>query len=1346
MQAHLPLDRSATAAAREALLHEIFEVQADRRGTRVAVAVGDEHTSYDTLERRANRLARYLRRRGVRRGSLAALLLPRGADAYAALLGVLKAGAAYVPLDPEYPDERVRDVLADCRAAALVTTAGRARPHASFGGAVVCVDADAAAIGAESPRRLSRGETGAAPGDLCYVIYTSGSTGRPKGVMIEHRSASHLVRCEGDLFGVRPEDRVYQGFSLSFDASVEEVWLAFQAGATLVPATPDLARAGPDLGRQLSARGVTVLSCVPTLLVMSETDAPTVRLIVFGGEVCPPELVERWARPGRRVVNTYGPTETTVIATYADVRPGGRVPLGRPVPGYRVHVLDDALRPVRRGEAGEICVGGIGVARGYVGHAEENAARFVPDPFAPRDQPRARLYRTGDLGRVDSDGNLEFLGRRDSQVKVRGFRVELAEIESALLEVGGVRAAACAVRADAPGEEQLVGYVVPRAGAAIDQERLRVALRRRLPAFMVPALFQKMQELPHLPSGKLDRAALPAPTPPKAPKPRDAHTGSGRPAALGRTPTERRIAEVWEALFRPQPVALDDDFFLDLGGHSLLAARMVSALRRDPRFAGVAMLDVYEHPTIASLAATVDAATGPAQKSARPRRDALPAPLAAEANAARDAAARRRHVVGGLLQTGGLYLVFAFRALQWITPYLVFFILLAAGHTGGVAAAWALAATVAAIPMLILAAIAAKWIVLGRVRAGRYPLWGAYYLRFWLVRSLIAAVPLERLSGTPLLPWFYRLLGARIGRNVHLETDRLVAFDLITVGDGTSVDESASLLGCAVEQGALVLGPVQVGRRCFVGARAVLREDTAMGDGARLEDLSLLPRGARVPAGETWAGSPARRSSAVGPAAAAPAPARTPARRAVTAALYATAVVLVQVVPLAAFVPGIALLMQLDPLADPWLYLAAAPAVGASFVVLLTCGVVVAKWLLVGRVRAGTYPLDGSLYVRKWIVDQLLAVSLDAVGSLHATLYLPPWYRALGARLGRLVELSTAASATPDLLEIGDGGTVADEASLGAGRVEGGWLTLGPARLGRRAFLGNGAVLPAGTALADGALVGVLSLSPPAGPAGAARPGGCWLGSPPVLLPRRQPSAAFCEQRTYDPPRWLRLARAAFEILRVTLPPAGFIVLTTTVVTATVALREHAGLGVALLALPAVYAACCAALALAVAALKWAVLGRFRSFEVPLWTPFVWRLEMVNALYEFMVSPLALEALQGTPLLPWYYRLLGARIGRRTYFHTTGLIEFDLVEVGDEAVVGEDCVLQSHLFEDRVLKAAPVRVGKRCEIGAGSVVLYDTVMEDGARLDALSLLMKGETLPAGTAWAGVPAARAGRWS
>ncbi len=304
-------------------------------------------------------------------------------------------------------------------------------------------------------------------------------------------------------------------------------------------------------------------------------------------------------------------------------------------------------------------------------------------------------------------------------------------------------------------------------------------------------------------------------------------------------------------------------------------------------------------------------------------------------------------------------------------------------------------------------------------------------------------------------------------------------------------------------------------------------------------------------------------------------------------------------------------------------------------------------------------------------------------------------------------------------------------------------MTLAPTKLGRRAFAGNGAVLQPGTVLGDGSLVGVLSLSP-TDPGEAARPGAAWLGSPPICLPRRQASTPFPDERTYCPTRKLRLVRGAFEILRVTLPPAGFILVTTTVITAALELWDCVGLGAALLLLPVVYAACCAVLAIAVAVAKWTIMGRFRPFEYPLWSPFVWRLELVNALYEFMVAPLALEALHGTPFLPWYFRLLGARIGRRTYFHTTGLIEFDLVEVADRAVVNEESVLQSHLFEDRVLKASTLRVGRGCEVGAGSVVLYDSEMEDGARLDAQSLLMKGEVLPAGTSWAGSPAQRVRR--
>ena len=1315
--------KAAKFDARFRVLHEIFEAQADARPDAVAVVFDREQTTYADLERRANCLARHLRARGVRRGSLVALLLPRSADAYAAMLGVLKVGAAYVPLDPQYPADRVAFILEDCGAKALVTVADLADRHAGFRGAVVRVDADRAAIDTERTARLAPDKVGVGPRDLCYVIYTSGSTGHPKGVMIEHRSACHLVRAEGKIYRVRPEDRVYQGFSLSFDASVEEIWLSFHAGATLVAATPDMAQAGPDLWRMLADMGVTVLSCVPTLLSMFTEDIPTVRLLILGGEACPEQLVPRWARPGRRMLNTYGPTETTVIATYADLVPGKPVTIGRSITGYRVHLLDDQLQPVPQGEAGEICISGVGVARGYVGLPEQTRARFVPDPFGKDGE---RIYRTGDLGRFDAEGNIEFLGRADSQVKIRGFRVELSEIDSVLMQCDDVRAAACMVHEEAPGVQQLVGYVVPCDGA-IDEKILLSHLRDRLPPYMVPAVIETVRDLPRLPSGKLDRKSLP---PPHARK-------SVRlpPTKRPRTNTEREIAEVWEALFHPLPVSVGDDFFLDLGGHSLLAARMVSKLRKNPKFASLSMSDVYNNPTIVSLATVFDTATRritvPVATSPQ-----SPAPLR-EKNVGSTKDIQRRHFLAGVLQSVGLYFVFGINALRWVTPYLVYFILRNYEHSVLASIAWAAASTVLVFPVLLVGAVAAKWLLLGRIRPGRHPLWGGYHVRWWFAHALIGALHINHLQGTPLLPVFYRLLGARMGRDVHLDTHDIAAYDLISIGDGTTVDEHASLLGWTVEDGELVVGLVQVGRHCFIGTRSVLREHTVMEDGARLDDLSLLPRDGRIPAGETWTGSPARR--AAGPTVLPVPTVRGPFQRAVIFAAYLALGLVFPVLVLSAFVPGVAILIQIDLYAHPFLYLAATPLVGASFVLALTTGTTLLKWLLLGRVRAGTYPLHGWFYMRKWIIDQLLAVSLETAGSLHATLYLAPWYRALGAELGNFVELSTATSMTPDLLAIGNGGTVADEASLGSAHVEGGWVTLKPTRLGQRAFVGNGAVIPQGTAMGDNSLVGVLSIAP--SPDKAARAGASWLGSPPISLPRRQPSKEFPVQTTYAPTRNLRLQRGAFEILRVTLPTAGFIIVLTTVLTVTLELWGRVGTGVAFLLMPIVYAASCAALALVVAAAKWAIMGRFQPFEHPQWSWYVWKLEFVNALYEFMLTPILLNALLGTPFLPWYYRLLGARLGRRTYFHTTGLIEFDLVEAGDEAVFNDDSVLQAHLFEDRVLKASWVRIGRRCEVGAGSVVLYDTKMEDGSKLDALSLLMKGETLPAGTAWAGSPARR-----
>ena len=435
---------------------------------------------------------------------------------------------------------------------------------------------------------------------------------------------------------------------------------------------------------------------------MFTEDVPTLRLLILGGEVCPDDLVARWARPGRRLVNTYGPTETTVIATYADLVRGRPVTIGRPVPGYRVHLLDERLRPVRPGDTGEICIGGVGVARGYVGRPAETEERFVPDPFAPPEEQEARLYRTGDLGRVDPDGNIEFLGRSDGQVKIRGFRVELSEIEAALLGSHGVRAAACALREDPPGVTQLLGYVVPSNGR-VDEERLREYLRTRLPAYMVPSVIETIPELPLLPSGKLDRSALPAPRSRHA-----ARAVSARP----RTGTEHLIAEIWERLFPSRTIGVDDNFFTDLGGHSLLAARMVSDLRRHPRCARVSVVDLYEHPTIASLAATLDTLTH------RPRAPRGPV-LAVSAGRADPGAERRRHFLAGFLQSLGLYFVFGLETLQSLAPFLVYVLLFSEGRPALEAVLWAVACAVAVLPVTILAAIAAKWVVLGRLRPGR---------------------------------------------------------------------------------------------------------------------------------------------------------------------------------------------------------------------------------------------------------------------------------------------------------------------------------------------------------------------------------------------------------------------------------------------------------------------------------------------------------------------------------------------------------------------------------------------------------------------------------------------------
>ncbi len=573
---------------RNELLHELFETTADRRPGRTAIVCGDVRITYRELDERANRLAHALHLRGVGREDRVGICLPRSEHVYIAMLAVLKAGAAYVPLDPEIPAERARFILEDCGAKCLITRSFLAE---SLGANVplLNLDREESTIAAQLDTRISRAATGTARENLCYMIYTSGTTGRPKGVQIEHRNATHLVRAESELYGIRPEDRIFQLASAAFDASVEEIWMAFFNGATLIVGTAELIHSGPEFAANLTRLGVTVLSCVPTFLSMIDEDIPTLRLLILGGEVCPPELAARWEQPGRVVFNTYGPTETTVIVTATVMKANHPVTIGKPIANTKIFLLSETGQSVPRGTPGEICVGGEGVSRGYLNRPELEKEKFITTDVLTGSP--LRLYRTGDQARFNAEGDLEYLGRLDDQVKIRGFRIELSEIEAVIAQYPGVLAAAATVH---PSTQRIAAYIIAREGEKIDRTLMRVMLAEKLPSYMIPAFLDELPAFPMTISGKIDRKHLPEPF--------LSLGDSQRTLVAPRTKSEHSVVEVWREALKRDDISVEDNFFLNLDGHSLLAAMAVSQLRHHSGFGHISVADLYSHPTAEGLA------------------------------------------------------------------------------------------------------------------------------------------------------------------------------------------------------------------------------------------------------------------------------------------------------------------------------------------------------------------------------------------------------------------------------------------------------------------------------------------------------------------------------------------------------------------------------------------------------------------------------------------------------------------------------------------------------------------------------------------------------------------------
>lgn len=571
-------------------IHEVFEQQVARTPDASAVAFEQKRLTYRELNQRANQLARYLQRQGVSPEIPVGLCCERSLEMLVGILAILKAGGAYVPLDPAYPRARLEFMLTDARIS-LVLTLERVRERLPQTGlSALCLDTSWSEISQESTANL---ESGVDCANLAYIMYTSGSTGNPKGVLIQHEGVVAFCTAYVRLFGVNDTDRVLQNSTISFDAAVEEIFSTLFAGAMLCLPPVHLPPVEPFLDF-LRAQRISIFTAPPSLLALLPAALPQVRLVLSAGEVCTEEVARRWT-VGHQLANLYGPTEITVAATSAvSVRREGRPTIGCALPNKRLYVLDANLQLVPPGVPGELCIGGIGLARGYLQQPALTAEKFLPDPFSA--EPGARLYRTGDRVRVLPNGEFDFLGRIDHQIKLRGYRIELGEIEAALIQHEAVRECLVIVQGDPGGEQRLVAYLTSSAEPCPPASEFRRFLQERLPAYMLPAVFVPLKTFPLNLNGKVDHSVLPDPT-------------AGQ-LAFTRTYTgpqqeqERIIAEVWQKVLGLERVDIHDSFF-DLGGHSLLMAqlqeRLQAALKRD-----VMLLDLFKYPTVNSFARFLD--------------------------------------------------------------------------------------------------------------------------------------------------------------------------------------------------------------------------------------------------------------------------------------------------------------------------------------------------------------------------------------------------------------------------------------------------------------------------------------------------------------------------------------------------------------------------------------------------------------------------------------------------------------------------------------------------------------------------------------------------------------------
>lgn len=1262
---------------------------------KMALVFGELTCTYQELDSKSNAVALRLLELKVGSGDILGVYLPRGIELHVVILGILKSGAAYIPFDIDTPKERIESVLLDFHLTYCFT-------HEILNEKLQSILVTDVYVSSNSAINYAQADS------LAYIIFTSGSTGKPKGIPIKHNQIAHLLQSENSQIQINAHDIIYQGFSVSFDMWFEETWLAYLAGATLIIADAKTSKSFDVLHEFLNKHQVTVLHAVPSLLAMLDVHIPSLRLVNSGGEACNKNILEKWASRNLIFLNSYGPTETTVTSSLIQLKADDEISIGKPLPNFSMAIVNESLELMDVGEEGELVISGPCVSEGYFQRPDLSEKVFLKKPNSLSEMFGDRIYLSGDVGRMNSEGNFFVTGRKDDQVKWRGYRIELGEIEAHLNAIEVVQQAVVVLKR-VQSLDQLVAYVILKKEYEWDEKVIRNELNRELPNYMIPSLFMEINAFQHLASGKVDKKKLPEP--------------DIIPAISSASDARRdqSIIGILTELFPGSTIYLKDDFFADLGGYSMLAAQFVSEVRKLAGLEQISIMDVYEHRPLENLVSYWESK----KESVNPYE-------------AFQKTNTLTYFTCWTAQSVSLFFIFGLVAAQIFLPFLGYYFAIEQMESHWISLLIAVFVYCTVVPVSSGIIWLIKKLFIGKFEAGDYPLWGFVFFKWWLQRKLVALLPKELFSNTPFYAHFLRWFGVKVSGDTQLSNFEIGIEDLISIGKNVTISSNVVLNNAWVENGRLKLRSIYIEDHAYIGTSSVISGDCRIAERGEIKDLSLLPLGQSIGKNEIWGGSPAVNLGV------------KPQEEAINFVskkkkmayqfIFLALIFAFPILVLLPLVPSIISLYFLDNEAEwySFYYLFKTPIFSFMYILLFIFELVCLTRIFQKNILPGRYSIYSKTYVIKWFLDALFSLSLNVIKPIFATVFISWIYKGLGAKVGKNTEISTATNVSHSLFEIGDECFIADDVVIGECEVRNQMLYLNKTSIGNRSFVGNSALIPQGYSLGDGMLIGVISV-PPTLEQMRDQAYLDWFGSPAKGLPNREKRDIYPPELTYRPHWSRKMSRGIVEFIRVLIPQSIILSVSILFIAYTDDLIRGPDWHEVFLYFPFYYLGLVALpVFLFTFLLKWVFIGQYKKAEYPMWTWQVWRTEAITSMYESLTVPFLFEYIKGTPFLPLFFKMMGVKMGERVYMDSTDITEFDLVSVGDYCAINLDGGPQTHLFEDRVMKMGAVRIGAYSNIGARSVILYDTEMDENCNISALSLVMKGEKLPSKTFWSGIP--------